>query len=42
MEWVSKQVANGQFLLCPNGSHMALYDDQETYFNGLIKFLTAR
>src|SRR6187397_1996068 len=21
MEWVSKQVKNGQFLLCPNGSH---------------------
>ena len=41
MEWVSKQVKNGQFLLCPNGSHFAIYDDQETYFNGLIKFLTA-
>jgi proline iminopeptidase len=40
MEWVSKQVKNGQFLLCPNGSHLAMYDDQETYFAGLIKFLT--
>ena len=40
MESVSKQVKNGQFLLCPNGSHMAMYDDQETYFNGLIKFLS--
>ena len=42
MEWVSKQVKNGTFLLCPNGSHLALYDDQETYFGGLIKFLKAR
>src|SRR6185503_4134595 len=42
MEWVSKQVKNGTFLLCPNGSHMAMYDDQETYFSGLIKFLKAR
>ena len=41
MEWISRQVRNGQFLLCPNGSHLAMYDDQQTYFNGLIKFLTA-
>jgi hypothetical protein len=25
--------------LCPNGSHLAQYDDQKIYFNGLIKFL---
>jgi proline iminopeptidase len=41
MEWVSKQVKNGQFLLCPKGSHLAMYDDQETYFSGLIKFLAS-
>ena len=41
MQWVSTQVKNGQFLLCPNGSHMAMYDDQETYFGGLIRFLTS-
>ena len=23
----------------PNGSHMDMYDDQETYMNGLIAFL---
>lgn len=39
MEWMSKQVQNGRFLLCPNGSHCAFYDDQKTYFNGLIKFV---
>lgn len=39
MEWISKEVQKGQFLLCPNGSHLAQYDDQKTYFKGLIKFI---
>ncbi len=39
MEWMSTQVQNGQYLHCPNGAHFAMYDDQETYFNGLIKFI---
>jgi proline iminopeptidase len=38
MEWMAGQVANGRFLLCPNGSHLALYDDQKVYFDGLIRF----
>jgi proline iminopeptidase len=39
MEWMSKQVQKGTFLLCPNGSHMSMWDDQKTYFTGLINFL---
>jgi proline iminopeptidase len=39
MERMSEQVANGRFLLCPDGSHLAQYDDQKTYFEGLIKFM---
>ncbi|WP_337044292.1 proline iminopeptidase-family hydrolase [Emticicia sp. 17c] len=39
MQWMSTQVQNGSYLYCPNGSHMAMYDDQQTYMNGLIKFL---
>jgi len=39
MEWVASQIKHGHFLFCPNGSHMAHYDDQETYFSGLIKFI---
>ncbi len=39
MKWMSSQVKNGTFLLCPNGGHMAMYDDQETYFKGLIEFV---
>jgi proline iminopeptidase len=29
----------GQHLHCPEGSHMAMYDDQATYMSGLIAFL---
>jgi proline iminopeptidase len=39
MEWMAGQFPNGTYLYCPNGSHMALYDDQATYFGGLINFL---
>jgi proline iminopeptidase len=39
MKWISKEVQNGRFLFCPNGSHCSQYDDQEHYFPGLIKFL---
>jgi len=39
MEWMSEQVANGRFLLCPNGSHLSQYDDQKTYFEGVVKFI---
>lgn len=39
MEWMSKEVQNGRFLLCPNGSHLSQYDDQKNYMEGLIKFM---
>jgi len=39
MEWMAKEVQNGRYLHCPEGSHMAMYDDQETYFKGLIDFI---
>ena len=39
MEWMSKEVQNGRFLFCPNGSHLSQYDDPKTYFPGVIKFL---
>ena len=39
MEWMAGAVQNGRYLYCPNGSHMAAYDDQEIYFEGLIKFV---
>jgi len=39
MEMMAGKVAHGRFLLCPNGSHMALYDDQHVYMTGVIGFL---
>jgi proline iminopeptidase len=39
MEWVAKQLPKGHYLFCPNGSHLAEYDDQQTYFAGLIDFI---
>ncbi|SEV83488.1 proline iminopeptidase-family hydrolase [Luteibacter sp. 329MFSha] len=39
MEAMAKKLPNGRFLLCPKGAHMAMYDDQATYFTGLIGFL---
>lgn len=42
MAMMADQLPRGEFLLCPEGSHMAMYDDQSTYFDGLIRFLQAR
>jgi proline iminopeptidase len=39
MEWMANAVQHGRYLYCPNGSHLALYDDQEIYFRGLIQFI---
>jgi proline iminopeptidase len=41
MEWMAGQLPHGRYLFCPQGSHMAMYDDQATYFGGLIEFLSA-
>ena len=29
----------GRYLHCPDGSHLAMYDDQQRYFTGLVEFL---
>jgi proline iminopeptidase len=39
MEWMARAAPHGRYLFCPNGSHLALYDDQETYFRGLVQFV---
>jgi proline iminopeptidase len=41
MKWMSSQVQNGSYLYCPNGSHLSMYDDQQTYFEGMIRFIRA-
>lgn len=39
MEEQSKMVQNGSYLYCPNGSHLAMWDDQEVFMNGVIKWI---
>ncbi len=39
MEDMADRLPNGRYLHCPDGSHMAMYDDQETYFSGLTEFM---
>ncbi len=39
MEMMAGKFAKGRYLYCSQGSHMAMYDDQATYFKGLIQFL---
>jgi proline iminopeptidase len=39
MKWMSEQFPDGSFLLCPDGGHMAMYDDQRVYMNGLVGYL---
>ena len=39
MRMIATKVQRGNSLICPNGSHMSLYDDQQTYFKGLLTFL---
>jgi proline iminopeptidase len=41
MQAMSKQLPNGQYLHLPEGSHLAMYDDQQRYFDGLVDFLRA-
>ena len=39
MEEQSKMVQKGQYLYCPNGSHLAMWDDQRVFMTGVIKFI---
>ena len=39
MKWMAEQMPKGRYLYCPNGSHFAILDDQQTYFKGLIQFI---
>ncbi|MEZ4529946.1 MAG: proline iminopeptidase-family hydrolase [Thermomicrobiales bacterium] len=39
MRWMAETLPNGRFLSCPTGSHLAMYDDYETYRDGLIDFI---
>lgn len=39
MKWMSTQVQHGRYLYCPEGSHLAMWDDQKNYYPGIIQFI---
>ena len=39
MKLIADRVRHGRYLYCPNGSHLAIYDDQEVYMTGLIRLI---
>jgi proline iminopeptidase len=39
MEAMAARLPAGRYLYCPEGSHLAMYDDQQTYFAGLTDFV---
>jgi proline iminopeptidase len=39
MKWMSTQVQQGSYLNCPNGSHLAMWDDQQVFMEGVIRFI---
>ena len=39
MQEIARKVQRGRYLYCPNGSHLAIYDDQQVYMTGLIQFI---
>lgn len=39
MKWMATQVKKGRFLLCPEGSHLSMWDDQQHFFPGVIQFI---
>jgi proline iminopeptidase len=39
MEMMADILPRGRYLYCPEGSHLAMYDDQQAYFAGLTEFL---
>ncbi len=39
MEEQSKMVKKGRFLFCPKGSHLSMWDDQQVFMSGVVKFI---
>ncbi len=39
MEWMAQEVQNGAYLHCPEGSHLAMWDDEVTYYQGVVDFV---
>jgi proline iminopeptidase len=42
MEKMAKELPKGEYAFMPDGSHLAMYDDQERYFKALTTFLKSQ
>jgi proline iminopeptidase len=39
MQAMARALPRGQYLYCPKGSHVAMYDDSVMYMHGLVNSL---
>lgn len=39
MEEQSRLVQKGRYLYCPNGSHLSMWDDQQIFMDGVVRFI---
>ena len=39
MRWMVEEIPNARALELPDGSHLSMYDDQDRYMDGLIRFI---
>jgi proline iminopeptidase len=39
MEMMASKIPNARFHLCAKGSHLCMWDDQQSYFEALVKFV---
>ena len=39
MKWMSTQIKHSRYLHCPEGSHLAMWDDQKDFYPGIIQFI---
>ncbi len=39
LRWMATQLPRGQYLHCPQGSHMAMWDDPQVYHQGIREFI---
>ena len=39
MEMMASKIPRGTCLYCPDGSHLAMFDDQVTCFDGIVDFI---
>lgn len=40
LQWMGDTLPHGRCHICAHGSHMAMYDDQDDYFEALIRFVS--